>query len=109
MYFRGVNRGVTFTRPGFYLTGFVCLLGLFATSSGYNGFFLSLGFGLSILIISGLLSEKVMRSYECLGFSGATVEPGVPFSVTFRMRNRSADWVVLGADALVTLELPSFR
>ena len=109
MYLGGVNRGISFTRAGFYTTGLVFILGFFATASGYNGLFLSLGFGLSFLVISGMLSEKTIKAVEMQGLADTTAEAGLPFSIDFRIRNVSPSWYFFTLESLVSTELPKFR
>jgi hypothetical protein len=109
MYLGGVNRGISFTKAGFYMTGLVLVLGFFATGSGYNGLFLALGFGLSFLVISGLLSEKTIRAADLEGVADAHADAGEPFTVTFQVCNTSPSWYVFGLENLVTTEMPKFR
>jgi len=109
MYLSGVNRGISFTKPGFYTTGMVVLLGFFATGSGYNGLFLALGFGLSFLLISGLLSEKTIQASELSGISDVMAEADTAFSVNFQITNSSSSWYVFSLENIITTKLPNFR
>jgi hypothetical protein len=109
MYLGGVNRGVSFTKAGFYTTGLVLLLGFIATGSNQNGLLLALGFGLSFLIISGLLSEKTIRAIELENVSDTTAEANQPFTVQFRVTNSNSSWFIFGLETLVTTELPKFK
>ena len=62
MYAKGVNRGLTFPKPGIYGTGLILIVGLLAISTGINGLYLFLAFGLATLVVSGLLSERMIRA-----------------------------------------------
>src|SRR4051812_45616928 len=104
MYLSGANRGISFTKAGFYTTGMVLLLGFFATGSGYNGLFLALGFGLSFLLISGLLSEKTIQATEVTGISDAVAEAGAPFAVNFLVSNQNSSWYIFSVENLMTTE-----
>lgn len=109
MYFKGVNRGMSFTKAGVYTTGLVMLLGFLATSSGSNAFFIALGFGLSLLTISGLLSERSMKHFRFERLQAVTAEAGKPFSVPFTVRNASRSWFLFGVESLAMIRLPRFR
>ncbi len=109
MYFKNVNRGMSFTKAGTYTTGLVVVLGLLATSSGSNAFFIALGFGLSLLTISGLLSERSMKSFRFISIGAATAEAGSPFSVPLAVSNDAKTWFLFGVESLLTTELPRFR
>ncbi len=109
MYFKNVNRGMSFTKAGVYTTGLVMLLGFLATSSGSNAFFIALGFGLSLLIISGLLSERSMKHFRFERLQATTAEAGKPFSVPFTVRNASRTWFLFGVESLALVQLPRFR
>lgn len=109
MYFKNVNRGMSFTKAGVYTTGLVMLLGFLATSSGSNAFFIALGFGLSLLTISGLLSERSMKHFRFERLQAATAEAGKPFSVPFTVHNASRSWFLFGVESLAMIRLPRFR
>ncbi len=109
MYLSGVNRGILFTKPGFYTTGMALLLGLLATGSGYNGLFLALGFGLSVLIVSGLLSERTVQFSRVEALGPLVVDAGFPFRVGFRVRNESRDWFAFGLEAALYDGAPKLR
>lgn len=109
MYFAGVNRGVSFTKAGFYTTGLVLLLGFVATGSGYNGLFVAVGYGLSVLTISGLLSERIMKHYEFVGLRETRADAGEPFTIPMAVRNKSDSWHCFGMENLVLDRTPRFR
>lgn len=109
MYFRGVNRGLSFTKAGFYATGLVFFIGFLATSSASNGLFLGLGFGLSFLVISGILSEKMMLACELNQIETVRSEPGQPFTVKLGFENTHRRWHLIGIESLGFFQLPRFR
>src|SRR5687767_3365945 len=101
MYYKSVNRGVLLTSPGKSTIALVMTLGFIAIASSYNGIYLAVSLGLSILIVSGLLSEKVMKHYELKGLLPVTAEPNLPFSVRFQARNKSSVVNLYGIENLV--------
>jgi len=101
MYYRSVNRGVFLTAPGRYTIALVMALGLIAIASSYNGIYLAVSLGMSILIVSGLLSEKVMRHFELVDVAPVIAEPNTPFSVRFRVANKSDELNLYGIENLV--------
>lgn len=109
MYYRGVNRGVNLTSPGRYTIALLLTLGIVAIASGYNGIYLSISMGFSIVIISGLLSEKVMKYYEVQSLADTTAEPGTPFSLPFRAVNNHSSLVIYGIENLLFTEAPQFK
>ncbi len=100
---------MSFTKAGVYTTCLVLLLGFLATSSGSNAFFIALGFGLSLLIISGLLSERSMKYFRFDKLQAATADAGKPFSVPFTVHNSSRTWFLFGVESLAMVRLPRFR
>jgi hypothetical protein len=45
------------------------------------------GFGLSLLVISGLLSERSMKYFRVLAIGNANAEAGEPFSLPIHVTN----------------------
>ncbi len=109
MYLKNVNRGISFTKAGTYTTGLVLILGFLATSSGSNAFFIALGFGLSLLVISGLLSERSMKYSRISGVGNVTADAGSPFSLPLQITNDSKTWFLFGVETLGLVTLPPFR
>ena len=89
--------------------GLVLLLGFFATGSGYNGLYLSLSLGLGILIISGMLSERVMKSYSLRSVGNVNAEPNIPFRVSFEAVNESHNFSLYGVENLIVRDRPKFK
>lgn len=109
MYYRGVNRGVSFTKSGRYTIGLVVLLGVIATGSGYNALYLSLSFGLGMLIVSGLQSEKLMASYRLIASRETTADAMTPFNFELRAKNTSKNFCVYGVENILVNDVPKFR
>lgn len=108
MYYRSVNRGILTTVPGRYTIALVFALGLIAIASGYNGIYLSLSLGISVLIISGLLSERVMQHFEVNGASRTSADAGQPFSLELKVHNRDTSQILYGVECLVFDQSPRF-
>jgi hypothetical protein len=109
MYLKNVNRGISFTKAGTYTTGLVLVLGFLATSSGSNAFFIALGFGLSLLVISGLLSERSMKYSRISGVGNVVADAGAPFSLPLQITNDSQSWFLFGVETLGLVTLPPFK
>ncbi len=103
MYYKGVNRGLFLTTPGWYTIFLVLALGFIAIASSYNGIYLAVSLGLSILIVSGILSEKVMAYYELAEIQSTTAEPNTPFSVRLRASNENAKLHLYGVENQIFL------
>ncbi len=109
MYFKGVNRGMAFTKAGFYLTGLAFLAGLLATGSGSNALFLTLGLGLSALVVSGILSEKVMRHCRVRAVESVQVSAGTPFSIPVHVHNSHPRNTLYGVEIFIDRRKPKYR
>jgi uncharacterized protein (DUF58 family) len=109
MYFKSVNRGMAFTKAGFYMTGLVCVAGVLATGSGSNALFLTLGLGLSALVVSGILSEKVMYNASIHSVESVQAEEKIPFAVTVRLKNNHSQWTCYGLEILANRKPPRYR
>lgn len=109
MYYESVNRGVIFTKTGKYSVGLVILLGLIATGSGYNAFYLSLSLGLALLVVSGILSENVIKACEVRDLSEIVGEAGQPFSAVLTLENSSPRFSLYGVENQFFLEFPRRR
>jgi uncharacterized protein (DUF58 family) len=87
MYYKTVNRGLSFSKAGIYSLAAVFVSGLIAINTGTNALFLFLASGLSLILVSGLLSESAIRSYEVKGFIQHTAEAGKPFELMMIVQN----------------------
>lgn len=101
MYYRSVNRGVFLTSPGKYTIALVLALGFIAIASSYNGIYLAVSLGMAILIVSGLLSEKVMKHYKLEKLLPVIAEPRTPFSIRMTATNESREVTLYGVENLV--------
>lgn len=109
MYYKSVNRGLAFTKPGVYAFAFVLVLGLIAVASGINGLFVFLSVGLGGFIISGLLSEKAMKTCTVKSVAAKLTDASTPFDVAFTVTNSSSWFSVYSMRGLFLLEAPPFR
>jgi uncharacterized protein (DUF58 family) len=109
MYYRGVNRGLTFTKPGLYAFGLVLMIGMIAVTTGVNGLYVFLSAGLGGFIISGLLSEKAMKSSSVQSVGAAMVDAGAAFPMTFIVENNSSWFTVFALQNHFMLDAPKFR
>ncbi|MEY4631765.1 MAG: hypothetical protein RIQ81_1885 [Pseudomonadota bacterium] len=96
MYYRTVNRGLAFSKAGIYSLAAVFLSGLIAINTGTNALFLFLASGLSLILVSGLLSESAIRSYEVRGFLQHTAEAGKPFDIALIVENTNRHIPIYG-------------
>ena len=108
MYYKSVNRGLSFTKVGWYAILFIFGVGMVAVNTGANGMFIFLSLGMSLLVISGLLSEKTIRHYESRNFAPCRVEAGKKFTLPMHAVNTSPDFSLYGMESLVLGEGPRF-
>jgi hypothetical protein len=109
MHIKSVNRGLTFTKPGIYSIGLVLCVGLIAIASAVNGLYLFLSLALSILIISGLLSEATMRAVNVIDGQSKIVDAGEPFSLKISVKNRSNLFYIYGVGIYCFERRPRYR
>jgi uncharacterized protein (DUF58 family) len=109
MYFKSVNRGISFTKSGTYVLCFVVLLGILAAASGYNALFLALAFGSGLLITSGLLSEQSIKPLEITGAVKTFAEAQTSFRLRLVLKNRNSRAPLFGSEVIVTEKVPRFR
>jgi hypothetical protein len=92
-----------------YVFGLVLLIGMIAVTTGINGLYVFLSAGLGGFIISGLLSERAMKSCAVLSVAAALVDDGAPLAVTFTLENSSPWFSVFALDVVFMLAKPKFR
>lgn len=109
MYYKAVNRGLSFTKPGVYAFGLVLVIGMIAVTTGINGLYVFLSAGLGGFVVSGLLSEKAMTSCTVRSVAAAMADAMVPFPVRFTIENRSSWFSVFAMQNLFVLETPRLR
>ena len=109
MYYKSVNRGLTFTKPGMYAIMFVMAIGMLAIISGVNGLYLFLSSGLAALIVSGMLSERTIKAFAVKKIAVGVFEAGKPQHVKLIVTNRSNRFFLHGVEAFVVHRQPRFR
>ena len=81
------RRRLHFTREGWIFAALTLGIGLVAINTGHNLFYLVFSLLLSIVIVSGLLSERVLRGIEVERHIPSEVTARVPFAVLLEVRN----------------------
>lgn len=85
----GERRRLRFTPEGWVFVFIAVSLGLVAVNTGHNLFYLIFGLLLSIVIVSGILSESVLRKIQVHRGIPAEVTARIPFAVMVELRNTS--------------------
>lgn len=106
MYYKSVNRGLSFTTPGVYALALVFVAGLIAVNTGLNALFLFLSSGLSLILISGLLSESAIKNYEVSGYLQQTTETGKPFDLLLVVHNKHRFAPIYGFENHAIRDIP---
>ena len=81
------RRRLHFTREGWIFSVLTLSIGLVAVNTGHNLFYLVFALLLSVVIVSGILSEKVLRHIEVTRHLPSEITARVPFAVTVEARN----------------------
>lgn len=81
------HRRLHFTREGWVFSALTLGIGLVAVNTGHNLFYLVFALLLSIVIVSGLLSERVLRGITVYRHAPSEVTARVPFAVVVELRN----------------------
>jgi len=108
VYYRSVNRGLSFTKAGIYTVLFIFGIGMVAINTGVNAAFLFLSLGMALLIVSGLLSEKAMRHYEARHFNPARIDAQAPFTIEVAASNSSPTLALYGMENVLLAGDPKF-
>jgi hypothetical protein len=106
LYYQSVNRGLSFTKPGLYAVGYVMAIGLLAIVTGINGFYLFMSTGLALLIVSGLISERVMRYNKVTHLEAVDADADAAFNLNFSVHNSSTSFTTYGIQTSFTLKKP---
>lgn len=85
----GERRRLRFTPEGWVFTFITVSMGLVAVNTGHNLFYLVFGLLLSLVIVSGVLSESVLRHIEIRRRLPPEVTARIPFAVMVEVRNAS--------------------
>ncbi len=84
---RNWPRQLSFTREGKYFIGITLGVGFAAINTGNNLLYLLLGMMLSLIIVSGILSEMVLRELEVTRRPPLRIYANQPFLMTLSLRN----------------------
>lgn len=109
MYYKRVNRGLSFTKPGIYSFGLLLLVGMIGVTTGINGLYVFLSAGIGGFIISGMLSEKAMKETRVAAVRAAAADAGTEFAVEVAVENQSSWFSVFELDTLLALDAPRFK
>lgn len=109
MYYKGVNRGLSFTKPGLYAVGLLLLIGMVGVATGINGLYVFLSVGMGGFVISGMISEKAMKCARLLSLSQASADAGQAFSVALTIKNESSWFAIYEMETAVLLGEPRFK
>ena len=85
----GERRRLRFTPEGWVFTFIAVSMGLVAVNTGHNLFYLIFSLLLSVVIVSGILSESVLRQLQVHRQIPAEVTARIPFAVVVEARNTS--------------------
>jgi len=80
-------RRLRFTREGWLFSAITLSMGMIAVNTGHNLFYLVFALLLSVVIVSGLLSERVLRGIEVRRSMPPDVTARVPFAVLLEVLN----------------------
>ncbi len=81
------RRRLYFTREGWFVSALTLSIGLVAVNTGHNLFYLIFALLLSAVVVSGILSERVLRSVEVSRKIPSQVTARVPFPVVLEVKN----------------------
>lgn len=109
MYYKRVNRGLSFTKPGLYAVGLLLLIGMIAVATGINGLYVFLSAGMGGFVISGLISERAMKSIRLTALGQVTADAGAAFPVPLTLENASSWFDVYEMETVVMLGQPRFK
>lgn len=81
------RRRLYFTREGWIFSALTLSIGLVSINTGHNLFYLVFTLLLSVVIVSGILSERVLRGIEVRRHLPPEINARVPFAVVLEARN----------------------
>ncbi len=108
-YYDTFHRGLTFTLAGVYTFFLILFVGLIAITTGINGLYIFLSSGLGGFVVSGLLSERAMRSTQVESLGVVRVDADTPFEIPFIVSNKSRWFTVFGMETLFFTAAPRYR
>lgn len=106
MYYKSVNRGLSLTAPGVYALVIVFISGLIAVNTGINALFLFLAAGLSLIVVSGLLSESAIKNYHISGYIQQTTDSNKPFELLAVVENKHPFAPIYGIECHAIRSIP---
>lgn len=80
-------RRLRFTREGWFFSLLALSIGLIAINTGHNLFYLVFGLLLGMVVVSGLLSERVLRGIDVVRHVPSEVTARAPFAVVLKVLN----------------------
>jgi uncharacterized protein (DUF58 family) len=80
-------RRLHFTREGWFFSALALSIGLIAVNTGHNLFYLVFGLLLGVVIVSGILSERVLRGIEVRRHLPSEITARIPFAVVVEIQN----------------------
>lgn len=80
-------RSIKFTSDGRWYVGLLILIGIAAINTGNNLLYLVVAMMLSLIIISGLLSESTLRGLTATRLPLQRVQKGRPVTVRYKVKN----------------------
>jgi hypothetical protein len=108
MYYKRVNRGLSFTKQGFYLFGFILLIGMLAVITGINAFYTILSAMLGLFVVSGVLSERVIKHSSAYLNTPEIAGAGEPIEMAVKWEN-TGNFGVYNIEMLVLPGYPKYR
>lgn len=106
MYYKSVNRGLSLTAPGVYVLVVVFVSGLIAVNTGINALFLFLAAGLSLIVVSGLLSESAIKNYHISGYIQQTTDSNKAFDLLAVVENKHPFAPIYGIECHAIHSIP---
>lgn len=106
MYYKSVNRGLSLTPSGVYALVIVFISGLIAVNTGINALFLFLAAGLSLIIVSGILSESAIKNYEISGYLQHTTDSRKRFELLAVVENKHKYAPIYGIECYAVHDAP---
>lgn len=86
------RKRLRFTREGWYYVGFTLGVGAAALNTGNNLLFLVLGLQLTVIVVSGVLSEGALEGLAVRRRLPGDPSAGDPFRVTYEVTNAKRLW-----------------
>ncbi len=80
-------RRLYFTREGWFFSALALTIGLIAVNTGHNLFYLVFGLLLGVVIVSGILSERVLRGIKVRRHLPSAITARISFAVVVEVQN----------------------